>query len=156
MTDQNKLFLTQELLDSYTNELKYLLDVARPQVVEEIKEARGQGDLSENAEYDAARDKQSQIEARIQELQHILDNYELIDESGNNSVVTIGSTVTVMVKSTKKEKKFQVVGSLDADPFANKISNHSPLAKACLGKKVHDEVEVEAPNKYTIIIKKIS
>ncbi|MBU4690770.1 transcription elongation factor GreA [Mycoplasma zalophi] len=156
MNNTEKIYLTQQSLEEYKKELEYLQNVVRPQVIEEIRDARSQGDLSENAEYDAAREKQGQIEARITEIQHILDNYEIIDESSVKSVVQIGSTVTFQMKNDKSiEKTLQIVGSLEANPFEQKISNNSPLAKALLGHKVGDDVEVDVDKKYEIIIKEI-
>ncbi|QJG67024.1 transcription elongation factor GreA [Mycoplasma phocoenae] len=156
MNTEEKIYLTQESLDDYKNELNHLQNVLRPQVIEEIKEARGQGDLSENAEYDAARDKQAQVEGRIAEIQHILENYELIVEGKKANIVTIGSYVKIHNKDDESVvKEFQIVGALDADPFNKKISNHTPLAKACLGQKVGDIVEVDAPIKYEVKIDEI-
>ncbi|MCU4117114.1 transcription elongation factor GreA [Mycoplasma zalophi] len=157
MNNTEKIYLTQQSLEEYKKELEYLQNVVRPQVIEEIRDARSQGDLSENAEYDAAREKQGQIEARITEIQHILDNYQIIDESSVKSVVQIGSTVTFQMKNDKSiEKTLQIVGSLEANPFEQKISNNSPLAKALLGHKVGDDVEVDVDKKYEIIIKEIN
>ena len=95
MAPDDKIYLTKESLKQYQERLKHLQEVARPQVIEEIKEARNQGDLSENAEYDSARDKQAAIENEIAELQHILDNYELI-KSTNNNTIRIGSTIEIL------------------------------------------------------------
>jgi len=137
MAKKEKIYLTQESYAQYTERLKFLQEVARPQVIEEIKEARNQGDLSENAEYDSARDKQAAIENEILEIQHILENYEII-KAASSATVHLGKII--------------IVGSLDADPFSGKISNTSPLARALIGRKVEDVVEVEAPKKYKIKI----
>ncbi|AWX42747.1 transcription elongation factor GreA [Metamycoplasma cloacale] len=153
---ENKIYLTKETLKQYEERLKYLQEVARPQVIEEIKEARNQGDLSENAEYDAARDKQAAIENEISEIQHILDNYELISEDQQTNMVKIGSTVKLQyVSDANKYLEVQIVGALDADPFNNKISNSSSLAKAILDKKVGEQIEVDAPKKYKVKIVEI-
>ena len=133
MAKKEKIYLTQESYAQYTERLKFLQEVARPQVIEEIKEARNQGDLSENAEYDSARDKQAAIENEILEIQHILENYEII-KAASSATVHLGSTVDII--------------SLSDD----KISNTSPLARALIGRKVEDVVEVEAPKKYKIKI----
>ncbi|MGX9395709.1 transcription elongation factor GreA [Mycoplasma sp. 1573] len=152
MEEKDIIYLSKERLDEYVAELDYLRNVVRPQVIDEIKEARGQGDLSENAEYDAARDKQAQIESRINEIQHIIENHVLIDTKNKKTIVSIGSTVTIENKKNGERKVLTIVGSLDADPFAKKISNQSPLAKAVLGKKVNEETEVDAPEKYIVKI----
>ncbi|TPR54369.1 transcription elongation factor GreA [Metamycoplasma neophronis] len=153
---EEKIYLTEESLKQYEEKLKYLQEVARPQVIEEIKEARNQGDLSENAEYDAARDKQAAIENEILEIQHILENCEIIKSStSSNNLVRIGSNVKFYDFSTKEIIEVKIVGALDADPFNNKISNSSALAKALLGNKVGDIVEVEAPKKYKIRVESI-
>ncbi|MGX9340763.1 transcription elongation factor GreA [Mycoplasma sp. 128] len=152
MEEKDIIYLSKERLDEYVAELDYLRNVVRPQVIDEIKEARGQGDLSENAEYDAARDKQAQIESRINEIQHIIENHVLIDTKNKKTTVSIGSTVTIENKKNGERKVLTIVGSLDADPFAKKISNQSPLAKAVLGKKVNEETEVDAPEKYIVKI----
>lgn len=156
---EEKIYLTAESLKQYQERLQYLQEVLRPQVIEEIKDARNQGDLSENAEYDAARDKQAVIENEITEIQHILDNYEIINENKTSrqaSIVRIGSNVGVISLKDDKLIEFQIVGALDTDPFNGKISNTSPLAKAVIGKKVDDIVEVEAPNKYQVKIVRIA
>lgn len=151
MAKKEKIYLTQESYTQYTERLKFLQEVARPQVIEEIKEARNQGDLSENAEYDSARDKQAAIENEILEIQHILENYEII-KAASSATVHLGSTVDIISLSDDKISKIIIVGSLDADPFSGKISNTSPLARALIGRKVEDVVEVEAPKKYKIKI----
>ncbi|RMA79082.1 transcription elongation factor GreA [Metamycoplasma subdolum] len=150
-THKQKNYLTSEALAEYQAKLKRLQEVDRPQVIEEIKEARNQGDLSENAEYDAARDKQAMIENQITEIQAILDNYELIETSDSNHV-RIGSIVSFKNLSTQTTQTVTIVGALEADPFSEKISNLSPLAQALLDKKVGSVVEVEGPHKYNIEI----
>ncbi|PZV99796.1 transcription elongation factor GreA [Metamycoplasma auris] len=154
--EDNKHYLTKEGLEQYKKRLTYLQEEARPAVIEEIKEARNQGDLSENAEYDAARDKQAAIENEILKIQNILENIILIDEdtSGSN-IVKIGSTVKLLDLKTNKVISVTIVGALDADPFNNKISNSSPLARAILNHKVNHVVEVDAPKKYKVKIESI-
>lgn len=154
---EEKIYLTKEGFKQYEERLAYLQEVARPQVIEEIKEARNQGDLSENAEYDAARDKQAAIEAEILEIQHILENCIVIESSASaaHSTVRIGSTVKFYNLLTKNIDEVTIVGALDADPFNNKISNSSALAKALMGKKTGEEVEVEAPKKYKVRVETI-
>ena len=150
-SSKEKIYLTKESFQQYKDRLKFLQEVARPQVIEEIKEARGQGDLSENAEYDSARDKQAAIENEINEIQHILDNYEII-RSTNTNVVKIGSKVQIISLTNDNIQEVTIVGSLDADPFSGKISNTSALAKALLDKEVKSIIEVEAPKKYKVKI----
>ncbi|WP_405311393.1 transcription elongation factor GreA [Metamycoplasma faucium] len=150
-SSKEKIYLTKESFQQYKDRLKFLQEVARPQVIEEIKEARGQGDLSENAEYDSARDKQAAIENEINEIQHILDNYEII-KSTNTNVVKIGSKVQIISLTNDNIQEVTIVGSLDADPFSGKISNTSALAKALLDKEVNSIIEVEAPKKYKVKI----
>ncbi len=150
-SSKEKIYLTKESFQQYKDRLKFLQEVARPQVIEEIKEARGQGDLSENAEYDSARDKQAAIENEINEIQHILDNYEII-KSTNTNVVKIGSKVQIISLANDNIQEVTIVGSLDADPFSGKISNTSALAKALLDKEVNSIIEVEAPKKYKVKI----
>ncbi|TNK90827.1 transcription elongation factor GreA, partial [Mycoplasmopsis pullorum] len=124
----------------------------RPAVQEALKEARAQGDLSENAEYDAARERQSVVEGRIAELESIIDRAVLIEETNSREKVGIGSTVTFKNDKTNEISTVTIMGSHDANPFENKISNESPLAEAMLGSSRGDIVEVEAPTKYTIEI----
>ena len=150
-SSKEKIYLTKESFQQYKDRLKFLQELARPQVIEEIKEARGQGDLSENAEYDSARDKQAAIENEINEIQHILDNYEII-KSTNTNVVKIGSKVQIISLTNDNIQEVTIVGSLDADPFSGKISNTSALAKALLDKEVNSIIEVEAPKKYKVKI----
>ena len=150
-SSKEKIYLTKESFQQYKDRLKFLQEVAGPQVIEEIKEARGQGDLSENAEYDSARDKQAAIENEINEIQHILDNYEII-KSTNTNVVKIGSKVQIISLTNDNIQEVTIVGSLDADPFSGKISNTSALAKALLDKEVNSIIEVEAPKKYKVKI----
>ena len=150
-SSKEKIYLTKESFQQYKDRLKFLQEVARPQVIEEIKEARGQGDLSENAEYDSARDKRATIENEINEIQHILDNYEII-KSTNTNVVKIGSKVQIISLTNDNIQEVTIVGSLDADPFSGKISNTSALAKALLDKDVNSIIEVEAPKKYKVKI----
>ncbi|MGX9339384.1 transcription elongation factor GreA [Mycoplasma sp. 332] len=154
--EDKKIYLTKESLEQYEKRLAYLQEEARPLVIEEIKEARNQGDLSENAEYDSARDKQAAIENEILEIQHILENAHIIVEDTTGShIVKIGSTVKALNLKNNAVLTIIIVGALDADPFSGKISNSSPLAKAILNHKVGDIVEVEAAPKYKVKIESI-
>lgn len=120
------------------------LIAARSEVAEAIKTAREFGDLSENAEYQSARQQQEKNEARISELEHILANTEVITVPKNDSKVQLGSTVLLKGESGK-EKKFQIVGTVEADPLEGKISDESPIGQALLGKKEGEEVEIQTP-----------
>jgi transcription elongation factor GreA len=145
MNEKKEIFLTKEGLSELQEELKDLKENKRPEVINQIKEARAQGDLSENAEYHAAKDKQGQIEARIKELEYLIDNATIIS-STKSSTVKIGSTVEIEYVDDKETDTYQIVGSTEADPFENKISNESPIAVAIIGKKVGDTVSIESPN----------
>lgn len=143
--DTKKIYLTKEGLEELKKERNELVNVKRPDVLERVSQARNLGDLSENAEYVAARDELSFIDGRIDELEELLKQALLISEDTKNlsHIVKLGSTVTVNVKG--KNESFMVVGEWEADPMEKKISHESPLGKALLGKKVGEKVEVEAP-----------
>ena len=126
-------------------ELDDLKQNVRPEVISQIKEARAQGDLSENAEYHAARDRQGQVEARIKELEYLLDNAVIIEE-GKKGEITVGSTVEIKYIDDDETEEYTIVGSTEADPFNNKISNESPIAIGIMGKKKGDIVTIESPN----------
>lgn len=134
--------LTQEGIDKLKTELTYLKDVKRGENLEALKEARAQGDLSENADYDAARNEQARIEARIAEIEMIIKNVKVIKTS-NDDNVNIGKTVKIKFLENNNEKEFHLVGSIEADPRANKISTESPLGKAMLNHGEGDKVEVK-------------
>ena len=131
MGNKNTVYLTQNGLDELKKELDLLINVRRPENVQAIKEARSLGDLSENAEYDAARNEQAQIEARIKQLEKMLENVSIISEVSTDKV-GIGNTVSIK--------------SQEANPFESKISNESPIAQALFGHKVGDIVTVQSPN----------
>ena len=149
-------FLTQEGLEEIKKELEELKMVKRPQVIEALKDARAQGDLSENAEYDAARNEQAIVESRIKELEVMLENVKVIEKT-NTDVVSIGSNVIIEYVDDNEKEEYSIVGSKEADPFSNKISNESPIAQAILGKKKGTTVSVESPNgKYDVKIIAVS
>lgn len=152
MTDK-KIYLTKEGLADLKEELRELTEEKRPQILERLSEARDQGDLSENAEYSAAKDELSFIDGRIEEIQEIIKQATVIaTQNGNKKSVDLGSTVTVTVGAKKEE--FTVVGEWEADPASKKISHESPLGKALMGKGVGEALEVDAPAgkiKYTIV-----
>jgi len=155
-SDKN-IHLTKDGVEKLVREKVDLLNVARPIVIEELQAARAQGDLSENADYDAARDKQAQIEARIKDLTRQLDNYTLIDEKkGGVTKVSLGATVTLKDTSDNEIEVYTIVGSVESDPENNKISNESPLAKKIEGKKVGDIVKIDnVDDVYEVEITKI-
>lgn len=147
-----KYQLTKEGVAKLEAEYRHLLDVVRPQNTKDIVDARALGDLSENADYDAARDAQARTESRIQEIESILNNYELIKESSSTKIVKMGSVVVIKDLSFDEEDKYEIVGSIEANPLENKISSESPLAAAVLGHKVGEVVEVNAPTPYKVEI----
>ena len=152
-----KTKLTKAGLKKLQDELNTLVQDTREQVKHQLAEARAQGDLSENADYDAARAKQAEVEGRIKEIEDILGNYELIDESSKNaSKVGLGSTVTVKYLDLNQEKTFMIVGSVETDPLHGKISNASPLGAALMNKTLGDVLDVKGPTKsYKVEIIKI-
>lgn len=140
------VYLTEEKKKEFEDELHQLKFVKRDEVIQELQEARAQGDLSENADYAAAREEQSFVEGRIQELEAYLDNVQLIEDTKFVNEVIIGSVVTILDISMDEEMVFRIVGSQESDPDSGKISNNSPIAKALLGCKKGETVKVEAPN----------
>lgn len=152
---EEKIMLTAEGFLELETELNELKLVTRPQIIKELKEARAQGDLSENADYDAARDAQAKIEGRIKELEYKLE-HSTIAEQKSTDVVSIGSSVTILYDDNEEET-YKIVGSLEADPFENKISNESPIGKSVIGHKVGETIEVSSPNgSYKVTIKALN
>ncbi len=142
----DKFPLTKEGFTALEQELKNLKGVERPNIIAAISEARSHGDLSENAEYSAAKEKQSFIEGRIQELEAVISRAQVIDPSLNKGgIVRFGAVVLVVDEDTDRESKYQIVGDYEADIEKNKISLSSPLAKALIGKEVGDVAEYTAP-----------
>ncbi|MCQ2441409.1 MAG: transcription elongation factor GreA [Clostridia bacterium] len=138
--------ITDDGLKKLQEELENLKTVGRADIAEKIKVARGYGDLSENSEYDEAKNEQAKIEARIVEIEAMLKNVEIIsDIKGKAKTVMVGVKVKVYDEEYDEECEYRVVGSTEADPRDNKISDESPVGKALIGKKVGDEVIVEAP-----------
>ena len=144
MTDK-KIYLTSEGLEELKSELDYLINVKRPENITAIKEARALGDLSENADYDAAKNEQAELEGRIKKLEKMLENVEIIEKVSTDKV-GIGCTVSIKYVDDDDTDEYKIVGSQEADPFMSKISNESPIAKALLNRKVGDIVTVESPN----------
>ena len=152
------IILTPEGLTKLENELEYLKVTGRKEVAEKIKIARGFGDLSENSEYDAAKDAQAAMEQRISELEEMLKNVQVVDlkEVGTDSV-SILSRVKVYDEDMEEECEYTIVGTTEADPDSNKISDESPIGRALLGKKKGDIVEVQTPGgAFNLKILKIS
>lgn len=146
MPKKDEIIMTAEGFLNIEEELNDLKTVKRPNVIEALKDARAQGDLSENADYDAARNDQAKIEARIKELEYMMDHAKIIEDKKEAGVVNLGSTVKIKYIEDDEDDEYKIVGSMEADPFNNKVSNESPLGKAILGKKVGDTVSVESPN----------
>lgn len=145
MADE-KFYVTKEGLDELLKEQDNLIHVVRDEVILELQEARAQGDLSENADYDAARDRQARVEARIRELEAMIANAEIISEdtkAATNKTVTLGSTVTILDLSTNEEETYNIVGSIEADPLNGKLSNITPLATSLMDHKLGDIVDIE-------------
>ena len=160
--DKDKVLLTKSGVEKLEEERDNLINVERPRVIEELQLARSQGDLSENADYDAARDKQAQIEQRIKEIEYMLQNAEIISEEQMDlNVVKPGTTVTILDLSLEypkvdikltNEEKYTIVGSFETDPVNGKISNESPLAKALIGHGVNEIVTVGVAEAYDVKI----
>ncbi len=146
MAEAKKNILTYDGLKALEDELLNLKVVRRKEVAQKLKEARAQGDLSENAEYDAAKDEQRDIEARIEEVEQILKNAEVVDESEfEQGKISIGCTIRLFDFDFEEEDTFRMVGSTEADILNNKISNESPMGMALIGHGIGDIVEVEGP-----------
>ena len=149
MADSKKVVLTYEGLRKLEEELEDLKTVKRKEVAEKIKEARGQGDLSENAEYDAAKEEQGEIEARIAVIEKMLRNAEVIDDDEVGAdIVTVGSKVKIWDVEFEEEIEYTIVGSAEADPMNSengKISNESPVGRGLLGHTTGDLVSIETP-----------
>ncbi|NLG82444.1 MAG: transcription elongation factor GreA [Bacilli bacterium] len=141
---KSKYDITKEGLEKFKEELEYLKSVKRKENIRALQEARAQGDLSENAEYDAARDEQAQIEARITELENIIKNSRII-ETDNSDAVSIGKTVEFIVLPDGEIQRYTIVGSEEANPFEDKISISSPVAQALKGKHKDDVVDIILP-----------
>ena len=156
MSNTKEVFMTESGLEEIKKELDYLKLEKRPEVITALQEARALGDLSENAEYDAARNEQAQVEAKIKELEVLIENAKII-EKVETDIVQIGTKVKIEYVEDKDIDEYTIVGSKESDPFSNKISNESPIAKAIIGKKIGDIVSVDSPNgKYDVKIIEIN
>lgn len=139
-------YLTPEGYKNLENRLKYLIEVRRPEVAERLRQALEEGgDLSENAEYEDAKNEQAFVEGEVIRLESILSSAQVIEATGKSDQVTLGSVVTVVEKGTTEKEKYHLVGSAEANPREGKISIESPLGKALIGAKVGDNVTVHAP-----------
>ncbi|GAC90871.1 transcription elongation factor GreA [Anoxybacillus flavithermus NBRC 109594] len=138
--------MTKAGKEKLEQELEYLKTVKRKEVVERIQIARSFGDLSENSEYDAAKDEQAFVESRIQMLENMIRNAKIIEEDlESTDIVSLGRTVTFVELPDGEEESYTIVGSAEADPFEGKISNDSPIAKSLIGRRVGEEVTVHTP-----------
>jgi len=155
MSNSKDVFVTEAGLEEMKKELEYLIQVRRPEVIVALKDARALGDLSENAEYDAARSEQAIVENKIKELEISIENAKIINEVSTDKV-SVGNSVKLEYIEDNETEVYSIVGSKEADPFANKISNESPIAQAIMGQKVGTVVTVESPNgKYSVKIVEI-
>ena len=141
-----EIFLTSEGYLELENELHYLKTEKRKEVTQTLKEARALGDLSENSEYEQAREDQANLEKRIIEVEYALEHATVIDNAESDGTVGIGCQVKLKYEDDDDTESYKIVGSQEADPFNNKISNESPIAAAIMGKKVGDTVEVSSPD----------
>ena len=151
-----EILLTREGYEQKIAELDELTAVKRPEIGERLKEAISYGDISENAEYDSAKNQQAELEDKLSNLDYLIKNAKIIEDSGNgkHDVVSLGHKVTVKNLKTKKTNEYIIVGSSESDPFAGKISNESLVGAALLGGKVKEKIEVNVPDgvvKYEIL-----
>ncbi|HAO60879.1 MAG TPA: transcription elongation factor GreA [Erysipelotrichaceae bacterium] len=150
---QEKVLVTQEGYQELLKEQANLIHVIRKEVIEDLQAARAQGDLSENADYDAARDRQARVEARIRELEMMLNNIEIIDDKMRGSkVVKLGAKIVILDLETNEEESYIIVGSVESDPLNGKLSNVTPMAVALMEHRVGDEVTVAVENPYRVRI----
>lgn len=145
MNAQQPVYLTAEGVENLRHELNYLVSVKRPALAERLHRAIQQGDLSENADYIAAKEEQGFLEGRIQRIEAMLRNAAIIEENSPSDGVALGSRVTVIEEGAQETETFRIVGPAEADPTNGKVSNESPLGRALLGHRVGDTVTVEAP-----------
>ncbi len=154
--EMQKVILTKDGEAKLTAELRQLIDVTRPEVIEQLSFARAQGDLSENAEYDAARARQAEVEGRIKQIEDILAVATVIDDTPTSAkTVALGTKVTILDFSDNVTVEYRIVGTVEADPLNNRISNASPLGEAIIGKHVGDKVMVKVAKPYQVQIVRI-
>ena len=146
MAESKEVILSEEYLEKLEDELEYLKTKRRPEIAEKIKIARSFGDLSENADYDEAKNEQGEIESRIAKVEDMIRNAKTIEVDLNSDEVGVGNTVTVYDEEFDETLDYKIVGTAESDPIKGFISNESPVGAALLGKKVEDRVEVATPN----------
>lgn len=154
---EEKIIMTREGMEKLEKEYRHLLDVERPEVVEQLVQARSQGDLSENADYDAARNRQAQIERRISEIEHIKDHAEIIESVSGGKKINLGYLVDY-TDEAGNALQVRIVGTIEANPFAEvpSVSDQSALGRALIGHVVGDKVVVECDEPYEIEIKRVT
>ncbi len=156
MTEKKEVILSKEYLEKLEDELEYLKTKKRPQIAEKIKVARSFGDLSENADYDEAKNEQGEVESRIAKIEDMIRNAKTIEVKENSDEVGVGNIVTVYDEEFDEENDYKIVGTAESNPLEGFISNESPVGAALLGKKINDRVEVTTPNgKIYYVIKNI-
>lgn len=156
MTEKKEVILTKEKLEKLEDELEYLKTKKRPEMAEKIKIARSFGDLSENADYDEAKNEQGEVESRIMKIEDMIRNAKTIEVVENSDTVGVGNTVTLFDEEFEEDVEYKIVGTAESNPLEGYISNESPVGEAIIGRKVDDRVEVETPNgKMYFVIKKI-
>ena len=156
MTEKKEVILTKEKLEKLEDELEYLKTKKRPEIAEKIKIARSFGDLSENADYDEAKNEQGEVESRIMKIEDMIRNAKTIEVVENSDTVGVGNTVTLFDEEFEEDVEYKIVGTAESNPLEGYISNESPVGEAIIGRKVDDRVEVETPNgKMYFVIKKI-
>lgn len=156
MTEKKEVILTKEKLEKLEDELEYLKTKKRPEMAEKIKVARSFGDLSENADYDEAKNEQGEVESRIMKIEDMIRNAKTIEVNENSDTVGVGNTVTLYDEEFDEEVIYKLVGTAESNPLEGYISNESPVGEAIIGHKVDDRVEVETPNgKMYFVIKNI-
>ena len=156
MTEKKEVILTKEKLEKLEDELEYLKTKKRPEMAEKIKIARSFGDLSENADYDEAKNEQGEVESRIMKIEDMIRNAKTIEVVANSDTVGVGNTVTLFDEDFDEDVEYKIVGTAESNPLEGYISNESPVGEAIIGHKINDRVEVETPNgKMYFVIKKI-
>ncbi len=157
MAENKEVILSKEYLEKLEDELEYLKTKRRPEIAEKIKIARSFGDLSENADYDEAKNEQGEVESRIAKVEDMIRNAKTIEVNLDSDEVGVGNTVIVFDEEFEEELKYKIVGTAESNPLEGYISNESPVGAALLGKKLNDRVEVNTPNgKMYFIIKEIN
>lgn len=156
MTENKEVILSKEYLEKLEDELEYLKTKKRPEIAEKIKVARSFGDLSENADYDEAKNEQGEVESRIAKVEDMIRNAKIIEVIENSDEVGVGNTVTVYDEEFDEDLEYKIVGTAESNPLEGFISNESPVGVALIGKKVDERVEVSTPNgKMYFVIKNI-